>query len=240
MSSQENNDTQMKKLLSLKDIGRKRAATQTQMETPAGILVKAPSEEFLDTIETKQIMNPLNLGFRSNGTSSGNNSLNNSTNHLFSQSFKRQSVKLPNLRNHTIETQKNVYKPNITSTELKKIIKENDNTDTENMDKTVDQLEYYENKLLEEQTKYTKLIKVLKMYTEVSEKDAIEYQTTNFFYQKLNQELNEREKEVEVLSNQLKSVKEDVNILKKENEQLRNIMTHLKSQGSQNKKCNIL
>ena len=78
------------------------------------------------------------------------------------------------------------------------------------------------------------------MYTEVSEKDAIEYQTTNFYYQKLNQELNEKEREVEILTNQLKSVKEDVIVLKKENQQLRNIMSHLKSEGSNNKKCNIL
>jgi chromosome segregation ATPase len=79
------------------------------------------------------------------------------------------------------------------------------------------------------------------MYTEVSEKDAIEFQTTNFYFQKLSVELNEKEKKVEVLTNQLKSVQDEVTLLKKENQQLRNIMSHLKSDSnSQRKKCNIL
>jgi hypothetical protein len=97
---------------------------------------------------------------------SGNSSLSSPRNHIFDQSFKRQSTKIPNLRNHTnmsIEPQKSNYKPKITSKELKNYLQDK-NTDSEKMDKTINQLEYYENKLQEEQSKYLKLIKGFYFY----------------------------------------------------------------------------
>ena len=114
----------------LEVVNRKRAATHHK--TPSGILSIVTSDEFLENKiqKEKPTLNPLNLGF---GMYSEPNSLNSSSNQIFSQSFKRQSTKLiqSNLRNHTIETQKSVYKPNITSKELKNIVKENNNTDTD-------------------------------------------------------------------------------------------------------------
>jgi hypothetical protein len=111
-----------------------------------------------ETEEEEEIQKP-NLKLSLNV--SGNSSLSSSRNHIFDQSFKRQSTKIPNLRNHTtmsIEPQKSNYKPKITSKELKNYLQDK-NTDSEKMEKTINQLEYYENKLQEEQSKYLKLIK---------------------------------------------------------------------------------